>query len=679
MTTTATTRPRLETRLARSVWRAWIPPARPSHREWIPANIRMPAGTETAGDPFDLDFFPHVAGVLDAADNPMTKLILLPWCVRAGKTLTMLCVTISLASQAPRPMQIARESEEKTVDLIGNQLIPLLEACPAMRDQLPPPHRRNPKRGLQLANCRIRASWSGSPGTMRGFPSAYNFGSEISAWSGRESGDGDPVFLFMKRALLFEDEQLNIMESTPAAIDRCKMTMLCDLDGVDVRRFLVPCPRCGTWQPLIFGTPDPDSPGLKWSKSGGHSTPAEAEKTAYYRCESGCRIEESDRVPMTRAGRWISEGQTLTKAGKLRGKAKHPDASTISFGHPNPGDNPQLAPFSQLYALRVPWGAVAREWCEKKGTSSGRREVWNQTLGLTWDPAPVTVKPTELAGRLGEDIDLGIVPDWARFLTLGVDVGRSGEDYHFFWAVCAWGLHARGHLVDYGVTWTDKELRQLLKFMRYQTEAADRSLAPLQIAIDSGNFTQFVYELCNSMPGHVYPIKGSSHSTKEDFIRGVEGPDMFSEGAQMAGLSDGQKKARRKQGRKDLIIPHTHQTQRWISDRCEGAIKRDNPAWFSVPRVALELQPVPEVDLPSHLLGDFQDGRHWIKRYERQDIRDAIRYARVMAERVTRRGTAWNRLPVAQMGSSKQLGSSANRITGIAGRPRLKPGKDSDG
>lgn len=623
--------------LTAAVWESWRPPDLVRAIDWIPRHIVIPTETETPG-PFDLDLYPHSADVLRAWDDPDVRTILLPWGSRLGKTTTALALLAFAAVTNPRPAMVAREDKERTDDLILTQLYPILDASPATASEVPPPHRRDPRRGVRFRRCRIRRAYSGSPATMAGFPACYGLGSEISKWQRSRGGEADPLYLFRRRALTFPFDSKYILESTPAELGRCNITELCDAEGVDVRRRIVPCPICGEYQELVFGRGAPDEPGLIWDRrSDGRHDVALAEMSAYYRCIRGCRIESKHRAEMLRRGVWLSANQKIDAAGRISGE--RPVAATVAFGHP------ESHPVGALHSLVISgWGQIAREWIEVLSSREGRREFYNQVLGRVWDPQPDRVQPSELLEHMGIDAPLRVCPKQTAFLTRGVDVGRVGDELIFYWWVAAWWRGGGGQLVDLGIAFGETEMARLIHEQSYPVLGSGRSLRPVRTGIDSGSFTQQIYEFCRRLPG-TWPLKGSSRDSlhphaRNDFL------EMYRPAMQTAGLAPQVIAAKRRARAYDLILPNTDRSQQWLEDRMTGLVRRDAPDWFGIPNEALIGEVLPGIDLTHHLLGDVQDERGaWKKRWEDQEFRDACRYALVMAWEFTRNGRLWDSPP----------------------------------
>src|SRR5690606_5169312 len=147
--------------------------------------------------------------------------------------------------------------------------------------------------------------------------------------------------------------------------------------------------------------------------------------------------DDADRPQMLRAGLWVPEGQRPDRRGKLLGQPLRV-SSTVAFDE-----------LSTLYSLMIAgWGQLAREWVDAQSDPESIRDFVNSTLAQCWDPDPIRTDPESVAARLkDDDARLGVIPPWARFVTVGADVHRVGEDLAFLWVACAWGPHRRGQLV----------------------------------------------------------------------------------------------------------------------------------------------------------------------------------------------------------------------------------------
>lgn len=608
--------------MSRNIGSAWRIPRQASCRQWVPDNVVIPSETETPGL-FDLDKFPHVAGILEAVDDPMIHEIYLPWAARNAKTTTGISVLMYQAVNKPRPMIFASSNEERTNDAIDSQVYPMLEACPATRDLLPPKHRRT-KKTISLKRCRIRRAFSGSPSTLAGYPACYYLASELSKWTKTKSNEADAIRLIGQRAKLYPMDKVGIYESTPALKGECNISSLHNKPSTDRRRREVPCPHCGTYQALEFGDKDPDSPGIKWEKDeNGNSSPLLAEKTAYYQCVRGCRIEDYHRPEMMRKGLWVSEGQSVNEYGEIVGD-RAVDSSTVSFG-----------PLSSLYSLVISgWGQVAREFLDSCGDQEALRDFWNSTLALEWDPKPQTVEPNILSERLCIGERFGIVPSWARFLTGGIDTQEDGGTFVF--NVSAWGQGGRGQSIWHGECRSFPVLKS--EVLEKQYPHADGG-EPMRISfslLDSGGFeSESIYRLLRSEP-RILPCKGSS--TKMDLEY------------KLSTLTAEKRRNKLASGDVQLMLVDTEMTNKWIQRHIDGKARPDEPAYYLSCDDAFDLEFLEELLNEMRIREADKYGNirvKWVRRnpYKPNDKRDAIRYAKAAASYMTDGGKRWDRLP----------------------------------
>lgn len=625
-------------RFTREVWSNWAPPPPARAVDWIPTHVQMPEESETPG-PFAFDLVPHARGVLEAVDDPNVRTIILVWAARNAKTTTALSCLLYWSATSPRPSVFCSSNEELADRTIGEQLYPLIEKCEPLRDQLPPPHRRN-KRWIRLARNRIRRAYSGSRATLRGYPACYAVASEVSAWSVEKNVDASALRMLAQRGKLFPFDRKYIYESTPGLSGACQISELFEADGVDRRTRHVPCPHCGTFQTLKFGGKDQESPGVKWDKDPrGFSTPQRAEETAWYRCEHGCRIDDCDRPEMMRSGVWVSEGQTARWADKKRrrvvieGEAKNAGSSTVGFG-----------PLSTLYSLLIAgWGQIAREFLEAKASPEGLRDFCNSTLAEKWDPKPRVIEPDELSKRMVDtNIPRGTIPPWGIFLTIGIDAQQFGT--LFPWALSAWGNGGRGHLVDHGVATSHDALRAMFERTWPMADCSpvktDQRIVLGLMDINDSTDAVLSY-VCTQRS--LMPCRGASSAFDQLY---KEFPL-----ERAAGMN--------------YILVNTHKSQDWLQRVIDGYTQRTDPAFYS-----LFSDGIPDFDLLDQLTNEVQirevdaagyPTARWVRRNSGRpnDARDAVRYSWTAAQYLTQHGVLWNQLPTQPLARTPNAAAEA--------------------
>ncbi|HET9701150.1 MAG TPA: terminase gpA endonuclease subunit [Burkholderiales bacterium] len=216
----------------------------------------------------------------------------------------------------------------------------------------------------------------------------------------------------------------------------------------DRRRYHVPCPHCGEFQPLEWGGPELGY-GIKWN-----ATLTEA----WYLCRAcAAEIYEHQKPAMLAAGRWIPEDP----ASPIRGY--HLTALMAPVG------------------LGPSWLQLAQEWQHAVKSPGTLRAFLNTHLGECWEERGDHVEPVGLLARL-EDYPERL-PVYVR--TGGVDVQKDRLEL----TVVDWGegeeAWMRDHLILPGDTaqpdvWAD-------------LAAALDEFSPEALAVDSGYNASHVY------------------------------------------------------------------------------------------------------------------------------------------------------------------------------------------
>lgn len=217
--------------------------------------------------------------------------------------------------------------------------------------------------------------------------------------------EGDVVTLAKGRTKAFaRPKRLFISTPTVKAASSIEVLWL----ESDQRRYNVPCPHCGHYQPLEWGGADRPY-GLKWS-----------DREAWYVCcDCGVEIGEHYKPTMLAEGRWIP----TYPERKMRGY--HLTALLAPLG------------------LGPAWADLALDWVSAKGNPAKLRAFVNTQLGETWEEGGDSVSPVGLLARVetyaeGREI-------LAR--TAGVDVQKDRIEV----SIVEWGASEEAWLIDHEI------------------------------------------------------------------------------------------------------------------------------------------------------------------------------------------------------------------------------------
>jgi len=629
-----------------AIWRNWLPRPKVDTWAWVQEHIRAPNGA-----PFDADSFPWCREVCEAFDNPRYREIDLQWASRLAKTFISQSITLCQMANNPMPAIFASSREKLAVRMVKRKLYPMLERCAALADQLKPAARRS-MYSIDLREMHLLVSWSGSDSTLADAAAYFLHCNEVDKWSTDASSEADPVELAAERVKEFPDHKM-IFESTPALAvgSRIEPKLLLSTNG----RYYVPCPRCSHHQILKIHGDDEGPGGIFWEDMS--PDPAVALRTARYVCESCAGdIHDEQRARMMRAGRWVPEGQTIDKAGRLHGT---PRRDSEAWG----------GQLSSFYSLQLRWGRIASAYVKCLGRPRRMQNFINSWRGCTFAPQGSTSTPEQLGQRHKTDISQGIVPAWAAFLTAAVDC----QEGFFVYQVLAWGPKERGHLVDYGICDSFDEVLTVLNakyakqgdtFQRDGVEWTENKPRdpnqqelgiPLTL-VDSSAYTKDVYRFCKT------------HSRKGRLIIPCKGAntDMGGEAYQKKIIGVG-KRGGRKVSRAGLVaqgLMRIHINVDYWEREIQKAL--DSPSLLGFCAEASI-----DMGLCEQLLNgapmDRVNARNiteqvWIKKDEEtpNDHRDTLRMARVAAELLTR--GQWSGLQTRQPAAEAAQSSGSRRV-----------------
>ena len=645
--------------IGRRIWSdtsdAWKVPPAPHTESWVPEHVRVPDELITDTDAFDCDDFPHVVDVLRAADDPTVREIYLRWSTRNAKTFTTLSILMALVEATGRPAMFASSNEDRIDDAINSELYPMLEACQPTRSKLLPIHKRSAKKGVVIGKGRIRRCFQGSASTLAGFQAVYGLANEVGLWS------KNMVNRFRQRARLFPFDSVLMYEGKPEAEGECAISDLCEKETTQRRFRHVPCPHCGLFQRLRWAF-------VKWDKPDGakHSDAKLARDTAHYECQNGCRIENSDRPAMMRAGVWLAEGQSIDNDGTITGEPLVISANIAFDG------------LSALYSLKIAgWGTLVSEYLDAKNDPASLREFVTGTLAEQWRVKPKSVEPSVVATRLRAEEPADLCPLWTRFLIRAVDVQTPETGYEFPWGVVAFGPFGRAQLISYGIVYEWDAVAELIKWQKFGHADGGPAMVPHWTGVDSGKAATEVYNFCRPIP-RCLPVKGmklddaSTHKLtpidehhKDERIRSNPRKAVINGDTWLLGVN-------------------SDRSQDWIQNAVTGVTSKDDPARFTVSADgSLDENMIAELLNETKIKTFNKQGMpvwkwHRIDENAPNDIRDICRYCWAFGMFVTNHGRDYDKLPERIMGGgnasvSKPRKRAENPITSGAGRQWPKP------
>lgn len=235
-------------------------------------------------------------------------------------------------------------------------------------------------------------------------------------------GEGSPFDLARKRTTTFGTAACTIVESSPGYVvddprwlrrtpheaPPCKGILALYNRG-DRRRWYWKCPHCGEWFEPSFSL-------LKWVESVDIMECAESASLMCPHCAS--LVGPENKYALNSEGRWVKDGQKLTRDDKLDGVAIRSDIASFWMKGPAAA----FAKWSDLVSRHL----LAEQEFERTGSQEALKSTVNTDQG---DPyyARGTESlrvPDELKQRASE-LPEKMVPPWVRFLVSTVDVQKN--------------------------------------------------------------------------------------------------------------------------------------------------------------------------------------------------------------------------------------------------------------
>lgn len=357
----------------------------------------------------------------------------------------------------------------------NSRIQPMIRLCPKLREKWLEGESKMLE--LQFSNdMDISFSGANSPSSLASKPKKYVLADEIDKYPRFSGKEADPLSLATERQKTFPFDKFTFKTSTPTT----KLGAIWkSWEAADRRfRFYVPCPHCGHYQTFKF------KGGIKWDETA--KTAEERRQAAYYECEH-CRgkIQDIHKQTMLRSGIWKDE-KTGEEYKKIKsGKRK------IAFA------------INAIYSPWIRFGDVAYEFTSSKDYPEKLMNFVNSWLAEPWEQTEVKMNSSIVLNRQSK-FEENVVPDDALIISAGIDVQKNS----FYYAVRAWGAYMTSWGITHGQAFSWQELEEILNrpFEKVNGELMQVNLA----AIDSGDQTDDVYDLCAMNQDWLVPVKGSS-------------------------------------------------------------------------------------------------------------------------------------------------------------------------
>ncbi|MDP1580719.1 MAG: phage terminase large subunit family protein [Candidatus Didemnitutus sp.] len=311
---------------------------------------------------------------------------------------------------------------------------------------------------------------------------------------------------------------------------------------------LAPCPHCGTFQEFTFfgesasenlkplaerGKPPVRETEIPPPRLGklvfshckdltGHWDRERIVAATHYECVRGCRITGRETLDASHA--WIfpgtDPGATEVRTRLFSGETLESKAAIMLAGqwlatNPNPHPKRRSRHISDLYCLddEIVWGELALMFIDCEGDPTKLMHFFNNNLGFVFRPKSAEVSQEKLLA-LRAAYRRGMVPFVPDLVTLAFDT----QDTHYVALICAWLVDGTCAIVDWFHAVSDIDIQSRFHRDYFLSEKLFHGPPPTEppasvrvqfgLCDAAGHRTDEVYDLCQSLPGLLYPSFG---------------------------------------------------------------------------------------------------------------------------------------------------------------------------
>ena len=442
-----------------------------------------------------------------SASSPIREIILAK-SAQVGATAMVENLIAYIIQCVPGPILYCTANEKLLKKWVNKRLSALLVSC-GLDGKLVPQHIMKGQRrtgntmfSKEFPGGSLDMTTAGSAAGMRMDSIRNLILDEVDGYAWNVDKEGDPVSIAEARTKAWKKRKKILYISTPTTAENSHIWPL--YESGDRRKYFVPCPSCGKYQPLEFGynedQEEGEDPGLglKWETIDGLLD----ERSIYYECaECSEPIPEAKKYEMVQRGKW----EPTARSGSPYRRSYH---------------------ISAVYSLMEDWATIIQTHINSEDQPLKRRAFVNTDLGLPYRELGSKPNPRKVQEQAG-DYKAGTIPDHMPgplFLTMAVDVqvGRKRSTQfgpRLELEVCAHGRGYRswsilykvfrGPITDpFGGAWEDLNKWAEAGGLIFR-RSDGLAFSPRIIGIDSadGKTQSIVFQFCQRWT-NTFPIKG---------------------------------------------------------------------------------------------------------------------------------------------------------------------------
>lgn len=474
------------------------PPENLSVSEWADKYRMLDSKTSAMPGPWRNDKTPYLKDIMDELRNYETEEIVFCKCTQVGGTEALQNMIGYIIQQDPSPTMIVYPTDKLAESISENRLEPMILASKSLKNLYN--KNESSKLEMQFEGMYLSLAGSNSPSSLASKAIKYLMLDEVNKYPGASKKEADPISLARERTKTFQNRKI-YMTSTPTLKSGHIWKAL---EGADIEKhYFVPCPHCGEYIELKFAQ-------IRFPSGEDMSNQDRADMAVYVCQECGCTITDQHKDEMLRYGEW----RAVRKSTK--------NSKKVAYW------------INTLYSPFVRFSEVVKEFLDSKDDPEKLQNFVNSWLAEPWEDTKLKTSAETVMERQTELPEL-IVPDWAQFLTGGVDV----QETCLYWSIRAWGAYITSQNICHGQALSFQDIERVMN-IPYQRKDGEQLIVSLCL-IDSGYDADSTYDFCASNSDWALPVKGSSNPMLSHFkMSKINKPDSRAHGMNLV-LVDGDK------------------------------------------------------------------------------------------------------------------------------------------
>lgn len=414
---------------------------------------------------------PWLNGALEAATDADTREIVLMAPVGSGKTTFFEVLACWIVAREPGGAMFVLQSDTDATDWAETRLQGVLNACAPIAPLWPKNRHRKRKAAILFPHMPLFVNGA-NINNLQGKSLRWCIGDEVWLWK------PGLVEEFRRRT----HDRWNAKRALAGQAGDADDEFTNAFEAAERREFQFLCPQCSTRQPWDWRAMKYD---LKFTAAG---TPDWRALAKSVRMECACGAVFADKAAVRRA---------LAESGEY---VKTHDGMSGRIGMTYPA----------MAVWWISWATLVEEWVkalaeEKRGNTDPLRQFKQKRLAQPWEDQGGGARDEEVL-RVRSDYRTGVCPvaePW--FVTLCSDPGQAQTH----WSVAAHTREGEIWIFDYGECLAPEDLLDIA--VRGWLIGGRDGQAFVQAGlVDSGDFTERIYDVCSASGGTLFPAKGSA-------------------------------------------------------------------------------------------------------------------------------------------------------------------------